>query len=94
MPRATSAFSSVFVVSTDGRLGTKEAKILLKKLAARLAEKWEKPYSEVCGYVNDRMSIVIVRATRLCLSVDLVVYYLLASLFVHLLQTVPPFQWI
>jgi hypothetical protein len=26
----------------------KEAKILLKKLSARLAEKWEKPYSEVC----------------------------------------------
>jgi hypothetical protein len=57
---------SPFVVSTDGLLG-KEAKILLKKLSARLAEKWEKPYSEVCGYVNARMSIAIVRATHLCL---------------------------
>jgi hypothetical protein len=30
----------------------KEAKTLLKKLSALLAEKWEKPYSEVCSYVN------------------------------------------
>jgi hypothetical protein len=35
---------SPFVVSTDGLLG-QEAKTLLKK-------KWEKSYSEVCGYVN------------------------------------------
>jgi hypothetical protein len=37
-----------FVVSTDGLLG-KEAKTLLKRLSALLSEKWEKPYSEVCG---------------------------------------------
>jgi hypothetical protein len=30
-----------------------------------LAEKWEKPYSEVCGYANAaRMSIAIVRPER------------------------------
>jgi hypothetical protein len=40
---------------------------LLKKLSALLAEKWEKPYSEICGYVNARMSIAMVRATHLCL---------------------------
>jgi hypothetical protein len=62
---------SPFVVSTDGLLG-KEAKILLRKLSSMLAEKWEKPYSEVCGYVNARMSIArmsiaIVRATHLCI---------------------------
>jgi hypothetical protein len=57
---------SPFVVSTDGMLG-KEAKVLMRTLAARLAEKWEKPYSEVCGYVNARMSIAIVRATHRCL---------------------------
>ena len=57
---------SPFVVSADGLLG-KEAKILLRKLSAMLAEKWEKPYSEVCGYVNARMSIAIVRATHLCI---------------------------
>jgi hypothetical protein len=32
-----------------------------------LAEKWEKPYAEVCGYVTARMSIAIVRATHRCL---------------------------
>jgi hypothetical protein len=42
---------SPFVVSTDGLLG-KEAKILLRKLSAMLAEKREKPYTEVCGYVS------------------------------------------
>jgi hypothetical protein len=39
---------SPFVVSADGLLG-EEAKILLRKLSAMLAEKWEKPYSEVCA---------------------------------------------
>jgi hypothetical protein len=57
---------SPFVVSMDGLFG-KEAKTLLKKLSGLLAEKWEKPYSEVCGYVKARMSIAIVRATHLCL---------------------------
>ncbi len=55
-----------FVVSTDGLIG-KEAKTLLKKLSSLLADKWEKPYSVVCGYVNAQMSIAIVRATHLCL---------------------------
>ncbi len=55
-----------FVVSTDGLIG-KEAKTFLKKLSTLLAEKWEKPYSVVCGYVNAQMSIAIVRATHLCL---------------------------
>jgi predicted transcriptional regulator len=55
-----------FVVSTDGLIG-KEAKTLLKMLSTLLAEKWGKSYSEVCGYVNARMSIAIVRATHLCL---------------------------
>jgi hypothetical protein len=55
-----------FVVSTDGLIG-REAKTLLKRLSLILAEKWEKPYAEVCGYVNARMSIAIVRATHRCL---------------------------
>ena len=55
-----------FVVSTDGLLG-KEAKCLLKKLSTALADKWEKPYAVVRGYVNARMSIAIVRATHICL---------------------------
>jgi hypothetical protein len=55
-----------FVVSTDGLIG-KEAKTLLKKLSSLLADKWEKPYSVVCGYVNAQLSIAIVRATHHCL---------------------------
>jgi hypothetical protein len=49
---------SPFMASTDGLLG-KESQTLLKKLSALLAEKWEKPYSEMCGYVNARMSIAL-----------------------------------
>jgi hypothetical protein len=55
-----------FVVSTDGLIG-KEAKTFLKKLSSLLAEKWEKPYSVVCGYVNAQVSNAIVRATHRCL---------------------------
>jgi hypothetical protein len=55
-----------FVVSADGLLG-KEAKCLLKKLSKALADKWEKPYAVVRGYVNARISIAIVRATHICL---------------------------
>jgi hypothetical protein len=55
-----------FVVSTDGLIG-KEAKCLLEALSIKLAEKWEKPYAVVRGYVNARMSIAIVRATHICL---------------------------
>jgi hypothetical protein len=58
--------STPFVLSTDGQLGI-EAKVLLKRLSDLLADKWDKPYSVVCGYVNARMSIVITRATHLCL---------------------------
>ena len=54
------------MVSTDGLIG-KEAKTLLKKLSSLLADKWEKPYSVVCGYVNAQLSIAIVRATHHCL---------------------------
>jgi hypothetical protein len=46
------------VVSTDGCLFGKRAKTLLKRLSSVLSEKWGKSYSEVCGYVNARMSIV------------------------------------
>ncbi len=55
-----------FVVSTDGMMG-REASTFAKRLSAKLAEKWQKPYSQVCGYVNVRLSIATVRATHLCL---------------------------
>jgi hypothetical protein len=61
---------SPFVASTDGLLG-KESQTLHKKLSTLLPEKWEKPYSKICGYVNTRMSIAMVRATPLPLFMGL-----------------------
>jgi hypothetical protein len=55
-----------FVVSTDGLLG-REASTLAKRIAQKLAIKWQRPYSQTCGYVNARLSIAIVRATNLCM---------------------------
>jgi hypothetical protein len=55
-----------FVCSTDGMLG-REASTFAKRLSAKLASKWQRPYSQVCGYVNAQLSIAIVRATHLCL---------------------------
>jgi hypothetical protein len=55
-----------FVCSVDGMLG-REAKTFAKRLAAKLANKWEKSYSQVCGHVNARLSIAIVRAAHLCM---------------------------
>jgi hypothetical protein len=48
MPRNT------FVCSADGKLG-RGAKTFAKRLAAKFASKWEKSYSQVCGYVNARL---------------------------------------
>jgi hypothetical protein len=55
-----------FVLSVDGLLG-REAKTFAKRLAVKLAGKWQKPYSQVCGYVKARLSTAAVRATHLCL---------------------------
>ncbi len=57
---------SPFAVSTDGVIG-KEARALLWRLLALLADKWDQPYSVACGYVNACMSIAIAQATHLCL---------------------------
>jgi hypothetical protein len=55
-----------FVLSVDGLLG-REAKTFAKRLAGKLAGKWQKPCSQVCGYVKARLSIAAVCATHLCL---------------------------
>ena len=55
-----------FAVSTDGMFGF-EARAFLKRLAKLLAEKWEKPYPTVRGFINARMSIALVRATNRCI---------------------------
>ena len=55
-----------FVLSVDGLLG-REAKTFAKRLAVKLAGKWQKPYSQVAGYVKARLGIAAVGATHLCL---------------------------
>jgi hypothetical protein len=45
---------------------TIKSKSVLEALSIKLAEKWETPYTLVRGYVNTRMSILIVRATHIC----------------------------
>ena len=48
------------MISTDGVLLGKEAKILLKKLTIRLAEKcWEKAYSKVCRFASARCNTIL-----------------------------------
>ena len=53
------------VLSVDGLLH-REAEHFLKRMAANLAQKWEKPYSQTCGYVRARLAFAIIRATSLC----------------------------
>ena len=57
---------SPFVVSVDGVLGH-EVKLLIKRLAEKIAYKWEKSLSELTGWVRARMAFAILRATNLCL---------------------------
>ena len=52
--------------SVDG-LAAVEAAAATKRLSALLADKWQRQYSEVCGFVRSRLSLSLVRATSLCL---------------------------
>ena len=54
------------VFSVDGLTG-KETQAAMKRLASLLAAKWERSYSEVCGFVRSRLSLALVRSTHLCL---------------------------
>jgi hypothetical protein len=57
---------TTFVCSVDRLLGRK-APTFAKQLAAKLMKKWQRSYSQTCGYVNARLSIAIIQATHLCL---------------------------
>jgi hypothetical protein len=57
------------VFSVDGLLG-KEATAASKCLAATLAAKWKRSYSEICGFVRSRISIALVRSASRCLRAD------------------------
>jgi hypothetical protein len=50
----------------DG-LVCRKAKELLKRLALRITDKWEQPYSVVHGFVNACMSIASIHTSHLCL---------------------------
>jgi hypothetical protein len=54
------------VFSVDGLRGI-EAEAASKRLASRLAAKWRRTYSEVCGFVRSRLALTLVRTTSLCL---------------------------
>jgi hypothetical protein len=54
------------VLSVAGLLG-REAQTFAKRLAVKLAGKWQKPHSQAAGHVKARLSIAAVRATHLCL---------------------------
>ena len=48
------------VFSVDGMEG-KEAKAARKRLASRLVEKWDRPYSHVCRFLRARLSVALVK---------------------------------
>ena len=57
---------SPLVFSVDGMMGT-ETGSAVKRLSHLLSKKWNRTYSEVCGFVRSRLSISLVRATSMCL---------------------------
>ena len=56
-----------FIVSTDGCMGV-AAQAFLRRMCMRLAEKWQRSYGQVFGFVKARMSVAILRASSQCLS--------------------------
>ena len=54
------------VYSVDG-MPCKEARAFERRIASLLASKWERPYSEMCGFVRTRISVAIVRSNTLLL---------------------------
>ena len=57
---------TLLVYSVDGLEGT-EAKAACRRLASILAVKWNRNYSQVCGFVHSRLAVALVRATTKCL---------------------------
>jgi hypothetical protein len=57
------------VFSVDGMQGV-EATAASRRQASSLASKWNRSYSEVCGFVRSRLSIALVRSASRCLRAD------------------------
>ena len=54
------------IFSVDGMMA-RESKIFLRRLADRLASKWDKPYSIIMNWVKLRLNFAILRASNLCI---------------------------
>ena len=54
------------IYSVDG-MACKEAKAFEKRIASLLASKWDRPYSEMAGFVRSRMSLAIIRSNTMLL---------------------------
>ena len=65
---------SFFVDSVDVLLGVEE-RATLKRIASRLAQKWQQPYSITYGYVKSRIAITFVQATNRCIRGSMVPVY-------------------
>ena len=52
------------IYSVDGMAG-REAQTFEKRTAHLLGEKWERHYSELCGFVRGRMALYVVRSNSL-----------------------------
>uniref|UniRef100_A0A1X7T2U1 Uncharacterized protein n=1 Tax=Amphimedon queenslandica TaxID=400682 RepID=A0A1X7T2U1_AMPQE len=53
-------------MTVDGLLGP-ESNSFLKRLADRLSNKWDQPYSTVICWLHTRLSFALLRATNLCI---------------------------
>ena len=56
----------LLIYLVDGMAGT-EARAFDKRIMSLLATKWDRPYSEMVGYVRGRMSLAVVRANTMVL---------------------------
>ena len=66
---ARHASFSPFVLSVDGLMAC-EARFVVQRFADKLFIKWRKPYCEVIGWVQTRLSFAILRATNRCVWVE------------------------
>ena len=55
-----------FIASRDAILA-KEANSFTRAMAAHLANKWNRAYSDICGYIKGRIGLTIIRASTRCL---------------------------
>ena len=55
-----------FVVSCEGLFG-KEASFFMKRLAKKLADKWNQPYSSMIGLLRTRFAVNLVRSKYHCI---------------------------